>query len=62
LQSRGSGAANGGPPAGGGFDPPLPDARRQHTSSMLSRFQAMQRDGRAAAEASDEPPDPEEPS
>jgi hypothetical protein len=61
LQPRSTRSANGGPDEGG-FDPPQPDARRQHTSSMLSRFQAMQRDGRKAAEAADEPPHPEEPS
>jgi signal transduction histidine kinase len=64
LQSRAPrapGASNGGP-RDGAFEPPLPDARRQHTSSMLSRFQNMQRTGRAAAEAAEDPPDPEEPS
>jgi signal transduction histidine kinase len=49
-------------PATAGFEPPTPDSRRQHTSSMLSRFQAAQRDGRAAAEAPNDPPAPEEPS
>jgi hypothetical protein len=49
-------------PATAGFEPPTPDSRRQHSSSMLSRFQAAQRDGRAAAEAPTDPPAPEEPS
>ena len=63
LQSRSPRSTNGGPQGqSGGFEPPRRDVRRQHNSSMLSRFQAMQRDGRAAAEAADDPPDPEEPS
>ena len=46
-----------------GFETPVPDARRQQASSMLSRFQAAQRDGRAAAaEAPTEPPEEQEPS
>jgi hypothetical protein len=52
---------NGG--ASEGFEAPVPDARRQHASSMLSRFQSAQRDARAAAtETPEEPPQEEEPS
>jgi hypothetical protein len=59
LQSSRS-RQNGG--ASEGFEAPVPDARRQHASSMLSRFQAAQRDGRAAADTPEESPREEEPS